>query len=231
MTLTLAIDAAASVATVAVLEGSRLLADGVSPMKDAKAERLLPLVIDVLTRAGGSPADVGQIVCGGGPGSFTSLRIAAATAKGFIAGAALAQGPVVTMASVSSLLLIVAGAAERRPAGHVLAVLDAMRGDRFVQHCEVLGDGRVVAREAPVRISASALETMAQAHGAVRIGPVEPGSDVPHARGVARLLPEAFTTVDVAHWEPDYGRLPEAQVLWEAAHGQPLVGRPLQGSA
>jgi tRNA threonylcarbamoyladenosine biosynthesis protein TsaB len=30
--------------------------------------------------------------------------------------------------------------------------------------------------------------------------------------------------VDLASWEPDYGRLAEAQVRWEAAHGRPLEG-------
>ena len=29
--------------------------------------------------------------------------------------------------------------------------------------------------------------------------------------------------VDLASWEPVYGRLAEAQVKWEAAHGRPLV--------
>jgi tRNA threonylcarbamoyladenosine biosynthesis protein TsaB len=28
--------------------------------------------------------------------------------------------------------------------------------------------------------------------------------------------------VDLASWEPEYGRLAEAQVRWEAAHGRPL---------
>jgi tRNA threonylcarbamoyladenosine biosynthesis protein TsaB len=29
--------------------------------------------------------------------------------------------------------------------------------------------------------------------------------------------------VNLASWEPDYGRLAEAQVRWEAAHGRPLT--------
>jgi tRNA threonylcarbamoyladenosine biosynthesis protein TsaB len=29
--------------------------------------------------------------------------------------------------------------------------------------------------------------------------------------------------VDLAGWEPDYGRLAEAQVRWEAVHGRPLT--------
>jgi tRNA threonylcarbamoyladenosine biosynthesis protein TsaB len=29
--------------------------------------------------------------------------------------------------------------------------------------------------------------------------------------------------VDLATWEPNYGRLAEAQVKWEAAHGRALT--------
>ena len=41
----------------------------------------------------------------------------------------------------------------------------------------------------------------------------------PHARSAMRV--EA-TVVDLASWEPAYGRLAEAQVKWEASHGRPL---------
>jgi tRNA threonylcarbamoyladenosine biosynthesis protein TsaB len=42
---------------------------------------------------------------------------------------------------------------------------------------------------------------------------------------VARLLAPTIARepVDLASWEPDYGRLAEAQVRWEAAHGRSLV--------
>ena len=57
---------------------------------------------------------------------------------------------------------------------------------------------------------------------------VGPGQEVdlhPHARGVAPVLDHiiASAPVDLASWEPDYGRLAEAQVRWEAVHGRPLT--------
>jgi tRNA threonylcarbamoyladenosine biosynthesis protein TsaB len=42
----------------------------------------------------------------------------------------------------------------------------------------------------------------------------------PHARAVALMAEPA--AVDLATWEPAYGRLAEAQVKWEAAHGRAL---------
>ena len=46
----------------------------------------------------------------------------------------------------------------------------------------------------------------------------------PHARDIAHLeqLLNASGAVDLARWEPSYGRLAEAQVKWEAAHGRAL---------
>ena len=38
---------------------------------------------------------------------------------------------------------------------------------------------------------------------------------------VEKLI-EGIPPVDLASWEPAYGRLAEAQVKWEAAHGRPL---------
>jgi len=57
---------------------------------------------------------------------------------------------------------------------------------------------------------------------------VGPGREIdvsPHARGVATLLDSIIEAgpVDIASWEPDYGRLAEAQVRWEAAHGRKLT--------
>jgi hypothetical protein len=41
-----------------------------------------------------------------------------------------------------------------------------------------------------------------------------------------RLQPSvgSIESVDIASWEPEYGRLAEAQVRWERAHGMPLPG-------
>ena len=94
----LALDGALSVGTVAVIDGARVLAESTVPMKGVHEERLLPAVHDALARAGVEPLAIDGVVCGAGPGSFTSLRIAASIAKGY------AMGVGVPLYAVSSLL-------------------------------------------------------------------------------------------------------------------------------
>ena len=63
----------------------------------------MPAVADALREATVDPRQLDRIVCGAGPGSFTSLRIAGAIAKGLALSAGAPLHP------VSSLLLVVAG--------------------------------------------------------------------------------------------------------------------------
>ncbi len=65
------------------------------------SEQLLPLIERLLKITKVKRTDIGGIaIAGGGPGSFTGLRIGMATAKG------LAQGWNVPLASVSTLLVM-----------------------------------------------------------------------------------------------------------------------------
>ena len=199
--LTLALDAATYEGGVAVIRDGRVLAERTVAMRGETEERLMPAVLAALAEAGCTVREVGCVVCGEGPGSFTSLRIAGAIAKG------VAFGNAVPLYAVSSLALVVAGAPDLAP-GAYLAVLDAMRGERYV---------------AP--FVKAAAEVAARA-GALAVGPLEATARAPHARGVAPLLPAILSTgaVSLDAWEPTYGRLAEAQVKWEAAHGRPLGG-------
>jgi len=176
------------------------------------------MVAQCMMEAGVRPSQLTRVVCGAGPGSFTSLRLAGAIAKGL---ALTAKAPLVP---VSSLLLVVAGANPALAPGRYAAVLDAMRGDVFASVFSVTDDAIVT--EAPATIVArSALAAFAREHAARLIGPVEDLVAWPHARGAALLgtllpWPDA---ADLATWEPNYGRLAEAQVKWEAAHGRALA--------
>lgn len=219
MPAVLALDAALSVGTVAVLDGTRLLAERAVPMKGAHEERLLPAVLAALAEAGIAPRELSRVVCGGGPGSFTSLRIAASIAKG------IATGSGAVLSAVSSHALVIAGAEPGAlPAGRYLVVTDALRGECFVSLVTVAGGGRVVTVGAGRRLAADAVAAAALEAGAQVAGPGQAHDLSPHARGVARLweLPGAIADVDLDRWEPDYGRLAEAQVKWEATHGRPL---------
>lgn len=228
--ITLALDASTYDGSVAVLRDGAPVAERRVAMRGETEERLMPAVIDALQEAGASVADVRRVVCGEGPGSFTSLRIAGAIAKG------IAFGNDVPLFAVSSLALVVAGARDL-PAGEYLAVLDAMRGERYVLPLTVdlRGSIRNVAVGGPgsdqslttrgMRIPAADVQALATRLGARAIGPLESPATAPHARGALRLLGAVLAAGPVVldGWEPIYGRLAEAQVKWEATHGRPLA--------
>lgn len=205
----LALDASVGGASVALLRDGAVLGEATLPRQGA-AEGLAPAV-DALLREGGVRVSALQaIVVGMGPGSFTGVRVAAALANG------LSHGSGVPVRLVSSLALVVAGAG--LPAGRYVAVGDALRGDWFVQRCDVDAAGAVTVVGARELARAEAVRAQAAAEGRVVVGPPIDGLQLPHARGAARLASVAAP----AGWEPDYGRLAEAQVQWEAAHGRPL---------
>jgi tRNA threonylcarbamoyladenosine biosynthesis protein TsaB len=219
--LTLAIDAATYTGSVAVVEGDRVLAECGVAMRGERSERLMPSVAAALASAGVSTDAIGRVVSGSGPGSFTSLRIAASIAKGI----AHARG--CPLYAVPSLMLLVAAAPEARAAGRYLGILDAMRGDVFAACYEVMAGGVIVEVVPAALARRDVVGEIASSLHARPLGPNEAIVAIPRASGVARLAGwlDGLQPVDVATWEPDYGRLAEAQVRWETAHGRPLERR------
>jgi tRNA threonylcarbamoyladenosine biosynthesis protein TsaB len=215
--ITLAIDASTYRGTVAVLRGHDVIADGDAAMRGREAEALMPCVASVLERSGSAPADLDRIVCGAGPGSFTSLRIAASIAKG------LAFGSGCPLFAVSSLALILT--ADGPPAaGRWLTVLDALRGDVYVEGFGVDDNGLVEVVLPATLVKETALASIASSLGAHLVGPGQSLDRLPHARGVAALenIIAGTEAVVLASWEPHYGRKAEAQVRWEAQHERSL---------
>jgi tRNA threonylcarbamoyladenosine biosynthesis protein TsaB len=92
--------------------------------------RLLPLANELLAHAGLDWSALQRIAVGVGPGTFTGLRVGVATARG------LAQSLGVEVVGVGTLEVL-ARAALRAAAGegqqhpHVLAAIDARRGEAF----------------------------------------------------------------------------------------------------
>ena len=214
--LTLAVDASTYRGTVAVLAGRRLVATSEVAMRGEREERLMPAIAAALGSAGAAIGDVGEVVVGGGPGSFTSLRIGAALAKGICVARNL------PLAAMPSLALLVAGTDSVLADGRYLAILDAMRGDVYAAVIESSG-GVVVRASDPHLAPRAAVPVRARDHGALVIGAGEPLDSAPHARGLARLDPSLVQRVSLSAWEPAYGRLAEAQVKWETDHGRPLA--------
>ena len=218
--ISLVIEASTYAGTVAVIRDDIVLSERDTAMRGEREERLMPAVADALAEAAVAPNAIDRVVCGAGPGSFTSLRIAGAIGKG------LALTARVPLYPVSSLLLIVAGARPELAPVRYVAVLDAMRGDVFAAAFSVT-ESAITAESATIIGPRAELETFARAHSARTIGPAEALVVSPHARGVVALGTRAPwpPPADLAAWEPDYGRLAEAQVRWEAAHGRALTPR------
>jgi tRNA threonylcarbamoyladenosine biosynthesis protein TsaB len=217
--ITLALDASTYEGDVAVVDGARVLADGHTAMKRADRETLMPLVGETLRRAAITPRAIDRVICGAGPGSFTSLRIAASIAKGLTLGLGK------PLFAVPSLALVVGGA--RLPSGRYVAALDALRGEVYVALYDVHAAGDVIEVERARLIPASDLESLAADSEARIVTPLQIDGAIrarPMARGVVHLAAwiRDHGAVDATCWEPSYGRLAEAQVRWESAHGKPL---------
>ena len=217
--ITLVVEASTYAGSTALLDGSRLLGERSVAMRGKEHEALMPAVAALLAECGLAPERITRVVCGAGPGSFTSLRIAGSIAKGI----ALATGAM--LVPVSSLALLVASREPRTP-GRYLATADAMRGESYVQQYEIDDHGELRAAGGLSVVSTSSVDQIAADIGAVVLGPARQGTEfvVPHARAVAHVTKLIASTApaDLALWEPQYGRLAEAQVKWEADNGRLL---------
>lgn len=125
------------------------------------AERLLPMVQEVLAEAGVALAAIDAIAFGRGPGGFTGLRIAAGVTQGLAFGAGL---PVVP---VSDLAALAARAARLRQARCVLTCLDARMAQVYWAAFDCADAG------APVPLTAEAVADPA----AVRLPDAEGNGD------------------------------------------------------
>ncbi len=82
----LAIDTSGPACGAAVVEEGRVLSEETVQNKNTHSANLMLLIEEVLRAAGTALAEVDGIACVVGPGSFTGVRIGAATAKGLAHG-------------------------------------------------------------------------------------------------------------------------------------------------
>ena len=120
--IVLALDTCLFACSAAVVRDGELLARRIDPMARGHQERLAPLVQEVMAQAGLGFEALDRIGVTVGPGSFTGLRVGLAFAKGLSAALSI---PAVGVGSLEALA---------QPfSGRVLAVLDAKRGQVYLQ--------------------------------------------------------------------------------------------------
>lgn len=117
-----AIETATALGTVAVGRGDIVLAELSLGVQTRHAESVLPALDAALSLAQLERQAIQEVVVGAGPGSFTGVRVAAATAKGLVAALS------VPLVAYSSLLALAAGVPSDRP---VCALFDARRGEVY----------------------------------------------------------------------------------------------------
>ena len=78
----LAFDTAAAHCAAVLVQGAEILASRIEPMAKGQAERLFPLLEEVLAEADCEWSNLSALAVGTGPGNFTGIRISVAAARG-----------------------------------------------------------------------------------------------------------------------------------------------------
>jgi tRNA threonylcarbamoyladenosine biosynthesis protein TsaB len=98
-------------------------------------ETLAPAMEHLFGQLDLAPTDLDVVAVDLGPGLFTGLRVGVAAAKG------LAQALGIGVVGLSSLDILTRAAAERGHSGHLLAAVDARRGEVFASVRELRAGG------------------------------------------------------------------------------------------
>lgn len=124
----LALDTALDACSVAVVDGSNILAEQHEERARGHAERLIPMIKDLLNTASISFDELDLVAVSVGPGTFTGLRIGLAAARGISLASSTPCLGITTLetlaASVTSEL------AKGRP---IVVVVDARRKEVYFQ--------------------------------------------------------------------------------------------------
>ena len=224
--LTLALDTSTREGSVALGENGEVLGELTLPVRATHSETVLPAIDQLLHQVDRSARDLGAVVVGAGPGSFTGVRIAAALARG------ICFPTDATLFAYSSLAAIAAGVEGVDADGPICALLDARRdqvyaaGYRLSPEFEELFaplaasldevlDEVLAGREPQTWTVAGVLPDWMRERireSGARLLSVEYGR--PRASALLRLawtFPEAGRIAEAAHWEPTYVRASSAE--------------------
>ena len=221
----LAIDTAFAACSVAIAGREGLSVHRHEPMTKGHAERLFPMIREVMDEAALEFRDIDAVAVTIGPGSFTGVRVGIAAARGL----ALATGlPTLGATSLATLARIAArngdmnetaGAAQ----SNVMVVQDARRGNVFVQEFD--GQGRTAVSEARL-LPSSDLATIVTLSANYRVT----GSAANLLLESAPETASRATVIDIAESEPTAVALTEVDLV-EMRPVRPLYLRPPDAKA
>ncbi len=222
--------------------GLEVLARTSLSREEEHAALLIPRIGELLEEVGAGREELEGIVVGSGPGSFTGVRVAAATAK------AMARALGLPLWAFSSLAGAAAGEGSEGsafpggspPRGSLLprCVLFDARGDRVYAAAYRVAHGSLETLLAPLASTVFEVLEGLIPPGSVLLGDgavrhrdllageghtvLEPPAGRPSAAGLLRLLellPHARSLEDPGRWEPEYLRASGAEQMWTARKG------------
>jgi tRNA threonylcarbamoyladenosine biosynthesis protein TsaB len=206
-----AIETATDLGSVALGSGDELVGEVVIGLRSRHAESLLPALHFLLQSNRLERSHISAVVVGAGPGSFTGVRVAGATARG------LAVGLGVPLFAYSSLAAVAVGAGS----GAICALFDARRGEVYGACYQVGADGSTTTLVAPMAAPVEQVLEEVRPHaprfvgdGAVRyadrLGIAAPAPLYPHASALLRIAAAdqlgRGRVTELSGWEPEYLR-------------------------
>lgn len=226
----LALDSSTRGGSVAIGIGGRIAAERVLEATTGASSLLMPAVDEAVRAAGLTPRDLAAVVVSGGPGSFTGLRIAAATAKAIVRALGV---PLFAWSGLTAAAATIRG--DERP---VCALFDARNREVFAG-CWRFGADSVdellpptiqgidevterVRNASPVFTGDGAALHADVLRAAFGPAAVAEHGDASPAAGLLRLLamaPETGRVADPAAWEPEYLRASGAERIAAARAG------------
>lgn len=140
----LGIDSSGMVASVAIVTDGVITAEYTMNHKKTHSETLLPMIDEIMKTSEVEMKDLNAIAIAAGPGSFTGLRIGAATAKGL----ALAEDlPIIPVKTCEGLAFNMWGAE-----GVICPIIDARRNQVYTGLYEIQGGVEVLMDQEPMDI-------------------------------------------------------------------------------
>ena len=121
--LILAFETSAKAASVALLDGTKLLGESYQNTGLTHSQTLMVMAEDLLKQCGKTVSDVEAVAVAEGPGSFTGVRIGVAAAKGFAWGGSIPCYGVSTLEAMAESLGIYQG--------YVCPCMDARRSQVY----------------------------------------------------------------------------------------------------
>jgi tRNA threonylcarbamoyladenosine biosynthesis protein TsaB len=209
----LLIESSGDVCSAAVSNGREIIAEKSIQEKNSHSTYLASYVDEVLKKSGYQINELDAVVIGGGPGSYTGLRIGCSLAKGLCFGADL------PLIACSTLYAQAAEALRKYPeADRLITLIDARRMDAYLgvfdKELNALVDEQFITIDEQLSVDYVQGKTIACGSGAAKWMDEFPLKNVLYHRfsGIYanNLLAEALIkwakkeVVDLAYYEPNY---------------------------